>query len=111
MPIDWQTLCDAGVPIGAVRQGVGQVDPAHVRAAIDAALDALDALAEPEVALQAWLAGLAHHWPERFERLAGQRGRALLARLAAQPFDANRYLKLRRIAIEQLAAIVDRPAA
>jgi hypothetical protein len=108
--VDWEMLSRAGVPIGAVRRLASSVDAREVRAAVAAARD--EALTEPEqVALHAWLAALAHHWPDRFASLAGDEGRVLLERFKREPFDADRYLKLRRIAIEHLAALVERTAA
>src|SRR5207247_516645 len=63
--------------------------------------DVPPAIREP---LLAWLRALRHHWPSSFERLAGADGRQLLERLEAAPIDENRCVKLRRIAIENLAS-------
>jgi hypothetical protein len=92
----------AGVPIGAPRPSVpAGVDPAEVRAAIDqlARVGVDPELREP---LLAWLRALRHHWPSRWDELAGAGGHAL-ARTLERDADANRTLKLRRIAIENLA--------
>jgi hypothetical protein len=55
-------------------------------------------------ALWAWLRAFRQHWPKRFEETLGSTGDAALEALARRPCDPNRYLKLRRIALEQLAA-------
>lgn len=52
--------------------------------------------------LAAWLSAFAHHWPTAFRSLLGPDGEAL--RKKCVPADANRYLKLRRIATENLQA-------
>lgn len=56
--------------------------------------------------LLAWLSAFRHHWPDTWKRELGAPGVDLLERLSAAPYDANRYLKLRRIAIEALARII-----
>jgi hypothetical protein len=44
-------------------------------------------------------------WPTRFRSALGRGGAATLAALERMPHDPNRFLKLRRIAIECLAAV------
>ena len=56
-------------------------------------------------ALAAWIFAWCHHWPDGFRRAFGE-GNALLAWAAAQLADIDRYLKLRRIAIENLAQVL-----
>ncbi len=56
--------------------------------------------------LLAWLRGFRQHWPEGFARIVGQVGDDTIARLAVTGFDPNRYLKLRRIAIENLSRML-----
>jgi hypothetical protein len=53
--------------------------------------------------LHAWLSAFAHHWPARFLATFGERGGELLRALELRSSDANRYLKLRRIAVENLS--------
>ena len=55
-------------------------------------------------ALFAWLCALEHHWPSRFDAVAGPGGRALLDAITTMAIDPNRHVKLRRIAIDNLAA-------
>jgi len=104
----WEVLVANGLPEGPIRPApLGPVDDNRLRAAIAA-------IAEPSADLDtwhvepllAWLRGFKHHWPERFATTLGPAGEACLARLAALPADPNRYLKLRRIAIENLANIL-----
>ncbi|MBL9024147.1 MAG: hypothetical protein JNL21_18285 [Myxococcales bacterium] len=95
----------AGVPVGAPRPPPTALpDAAALRLAVR------DSMHRPEVcpteALLAWLSGFAHHWPEGFARVLGEGGHTAIGVLAARPVDRNKYLKLRRIAIENLARCV-----
>ncbi|MEA2562476.1 MAG: hypothetical protein QOH06_3980 [Acidobacteriota bacterium] len=56
--------------------------------------------------LLAWLKAWKHHWPERFEQTLGWDGERCLAKLATTATDPNRYLKLRRIAVENLSHLL-----
>jgi hypothetical protein len=56
--------------------------------------------------LLAWLRGWRHHWPRSFAATFGAAGDTLVARLQARGVDPDRYLKLRRIAVENLAAVL-----
>jgi hypothetical protein len=49
----------------------------------------------------AWLGAFHHHWPKAFARVLGASGAALQSR--CPPGEPNRYLKLRRIALANLA--------
>jgi hypothetical protein len=51
----------------------------------------------------AWLGALRRHWPDAFARVLGPDGDASIARCTSGALDWNRYLKLRRIATENLA--------
>lgn len=107
----WQTLIGAGLPLGAVRP------PAKVplnygeELAIASAVRQL----EPNLAalddtrrdcLLAWLRAFRHHWPRRFERVLGLDGSTAIRALEPLLRDRGRYLKLRRIAVENLAAML-----
>lgn len=100
----WQTLRAGGVPL-AIEAAAAIPSPAVLaataRAAIDAGVSGRDA-----EALAAWLCAWAHHWPSSFTTsFAGARAEVLeWAKRAA--IDDNRYLKLRRIAIENLSTIL-----
>jgi hypothetical protein len=104
----WDELLALGVPAGAVRPAPARpVDDETLRAAVDGVCAPPDPLSPAErEALAAWLASFRHHWPGRFHRALGPQGEELWARLAASGLDANRYLKLRRIATENLAKIL-----
>lgn len=96
-------LCQAGVPIGAPRQPSTTLEIAMIRAALDALaphdLDDIEA-----VCLRAWIDAWRQHWPSSYAReIASSAERVRLA-LEDRALDENRYLKLRRIAIENLAA-------
>lgn len=104
----WDTLKDAGLPDGAIRQMPGgPLAQGRVRAAMSETAGNLRHLdptrREP---LLAWLAAWKHHWPERFREALGPVGDSCLAQLETEPIDANRYLKLRRIAIENLSHLL-----
>ena len=78
------------------------VDLAAVREALSSI--EVDALSEvQQVVLVAWLEAFRHHWPDRFARDLGDY-EELRNALHRRPLDQNRYLKLRRIAVENLAA-------
>jgi hypothetical protein len=99
----WKLLTAAGLPDGAPRPKPVAVDFDAIRRAIStldvATLDDVHA-----VVLRAWLEGFWHHWPSRFERELGRAGATLRAVLNERHLDANRYIKLRRIAVENLSA-------
>lgn len=56
-------------------------------------------------ALAAWIFAWHHHWPDGFRHAFGE-GNELLAWATMQVADTGRYLKLRRIAIENLAQVL-----
>ena len=94
---------DAGLPDGAARPPPkGPFDAARVREAVR------EVAAEPgDVApLLAWLRAWQQHWGSHFRATLGDEGEGIVERLRARLADENRYLKLRRIAIENLAAML-----
>jgi hypothetical protein len=104
----WEVLRKAGVPDGAVRRlAEGSLEPASIAAALDEATANAEAL-EPSQreCLAAWLAAFRHHWPDSFSTALGDTGYLALQRVGAHPIEPNRYLKLRRIAIENLAVLL-----
>jgi hypothetical protein len=56
--------------------------------------------------LFAWLCAFQHHWPTRFDAMLGIQGHEAVAALVGSAGDSGRYLKLRRIAIENLSAVL-----
>lgn len=105
----WEVLKEAGVPDGAPRpRPAGPLDEDQVRRALESLIGQLEDL-EPRrlEPLLAWLQAGFHHWPTGFAELLGPGGAEIRDRLIATAGDAiepGRYLKLRRIAIENLAA-------
>lgn len=106
MDAAWEQLKLAGVPIGAAQpRRATPPDSAAIRRAFDTLAGSLDEIPlsdrEP---LLAWLRAVLRHWPSRTAELVGPAGERVRAWLEAQPLDPGRYLKLRRIAIANLAA-------
>ncbi len=101
----WKILLAAGVPDGAIRaRPVRLPAPAELRAALDEIGHEIQPfMREP---LLAWLRAFAHGWPTRFASMLGPAGATISAALLGGPIDANRYLKLRRIAAENLSAVL-----
>ena len=103
----WKLLVDLGLPDGAPRPPPrGRIDPVAVRTAVfDVARS--PGLSVAKVApLLAWLRAWRHHWPARFAEVFGCLQPEILAGLQERLDDRNRYLKLRRIAIANLAHIL-----
>jgi hypothetical protein len=100
-----EILARAGAPVGPPRALPSSLpnDAELRRAAHWVASHLAPADLVPHVA---WLSAFRHHWPTRFFDLFGQRGEELLAELRCAVDDENRYLKLRRIAVENLAAVL-----
>ena len=100
----WQTLRAGGVPLATEAAAAlpSQVDLAEsARAAIATSPSGRDA-----EALAAWLFAWAHHWPSSFAASFAADHDEVLAWASRAAIDDNRYLKLRRIAIENLATIL-----
>ena len=97
-----------GVPLGAVRPCPSMLPDDHaLRRALAEVEGTMGHSDEREAtALLAWLAGFRHHWPARFEMLLGAAGPRTIERLHGVLLDRNRYLKLRRIAVENLAGLL-----
>lgn len=102
----WALLVESGLPDGAARPApAGPFDAEAVRNAVLATVR--DGLAPPQVApLLAYLRGWRRHWPARFREVFGPEGDRLIEDLEARLDDPNRYLKLRRIAVANLAGVL-----
>ena len=101
----WRVLMEAGVPLGAPRQPPRQLPSgSRMRLALDLLVADLSGLRTVErEALAAWLCAWSSHWPSSFrERLSEEGGRAL-AMLSKCELDEGRHVKLRRIAVANLA--------
>jgi hypothetical protein len=99
-----KTLAAFGLPDGAARPAPITFDDAAVRQAIVTLLGEELEAREREL-LTAWLRGFRHHWPRRFAEALGSDGDDALAKWD-RAIDPNRYLKLRRIAVENLARAI-----
>ena len=106
MDAAWQVLMPFGLPDGPARPA--PTGPLDERAVVDAVacLDGMQLSTHEREVLLAWLAAFEHHWGDRYRRSFGDLGISLLARLRGGEYDINRFLKLRRIAIENLAAVL-----
>lgn len=104
----WEILAASGVPAGAIRAAPDRtLEGARLRTALDEVTRRPEALTEREAdPLLAWLRGFRQHWPVRFDQILGVAGSSALAALETRRSDPNRYLKLRRIAIENLSRVL-----
>ncbi|MEQ8765587.1 MAG: hypothetical protein RL885_16800 [Planctomycetota bacterium] len=94
-----------GLPDGPIRrQPPIDLVPSGAREALREIMEC-DLKAQRRELLLAWLSAYEHHWPTSFRFVFGDEGPAALEALQRQAHDANRYLKLRRIAIENLTRI------
>ena len=102
----WELLCSLGLPDGPIRPPpTGPFPDDRVRAALETVVAGV--LEERQVApLLAWLRAWQHHWPARFAATLAESGEAAIGALERRSVDANRYLKLRRIAIENLSGLL-----
>ncbi len=96
-----------GLPDGAIRpQAHRIIEATEARTSVAEVVADRDLLSQRErELLLAWLSAWQHHWPSSFEHTLGSLGSSTITWLRAQPADPNRFLKLRRIAIENLSRI------
>ncbi len=107
MSESWQLLVDLGLPDGAARpQLQRRFESEAVRAAVFDVARSDRLTAAMFAPLLAWLRAWRRHWPDRFAEVFGETWRPLLADLEGRLDDENRYLKLRRIAIENLSGLL-----
>jgi hypothetical protein len=104
----WERLERAGVPYGhGGPERPDLNDLAVVVAAVREVLSAPERLAPRQrVSLVAWLRAWASSFPTSFHRAFGAEAAEVLARAAEGVEDADRYLKLRRIAREKLLRVL-----
>ena len=100
----WQILRDGGLPLAIERSGV-------TRTACELAIATRAAIAETPrgrdaEALSAFVFAWQQHWPASFATELGLDAGAVIEWAARAAIDANRYLKLRRIALENLAQVL-----
>jgi hypothetical protein len=105
VPDAWNTLCGYGLPDGPPRPAPTSLDFDRIREALAAIRAEVLQPAERAVLL-AWLEGWRHHWPSRFQRELGPAAEAMCNELTRRGVDRDRFLKLRRIAVENLAGVL-----
>ncbi|MEI7892766.1 MAG: hypothetical protein WCI05_06725 [Myxococcales bacterium] len=106
MPSAWEILECAGVPFGT-REGPPRLaSPEQLAAAVREVLDASTLSERQRVSLLAWLRAWASAWPSSFESTFAGAANEFLLRAAKGVEDHGRYLKLRRLAREQLARVL-----
>jgi hypothetical protein len=100
----WQILRDAGLPMAAPRSGAAMPPDVLARAARVAVAESPSG--RDAEALAAWLFAWWHHWPGAFAAAFPDDASSILAWATRQLPDDNRYLKLRRIALANLASVL-----
>ncbi len=95
-----QVLAEAGAPLPGARRG-GPREPERVRRALSTLREGGPSVSAHE-AVGAWLLGWHQHWPKDFHRTFGAEVSEVLDWAAAARRDADRFLKLRRIALANL---------
>jgi hypothetical protein len=104
MPSPWQILRDGGLPLSI--EGTGASPTVSELAAATRAAVAEQPTGRDGEALAAFVFAWHHHWPRLFEQAFGDAAARLVSWAAKQFSDDGRYLKLRRIAIENLARVL-----
>jgi len=100
----WQILRDGGLPLALPVSGVAR-SLEDLAAATRAAIAQQPAGREAE-ALAAFVFAWHHHWPRTFAQGLGADADAVVDWASRNAVDEGRYLKLRRIALENLARIL-----
>jgi hypothetical protein len=100
----WQLLRDGGLPLAAARRASRPSIQDLARAA--RAAIASEPRGRDAEALAAFLLAWHHHWPRSFATAHGTDALAVIEWAIRNVVDDNRYLKLRRIALENLADVI-----
>lgn len=101
----WRTLHRAGLPLAGRRHGPPPPPEEMARCVRELVRNSSGAGRERE-ALAAFVLAWADHWPSSFRRHFPDDGSRLVAWAEAIADDADRRIKLRRIAIENLASVL-----
>jgi hypothetical protein len=100
----WQILRDGGLPLATPSTGVrraAQELATATRVAIGGAAPGREA-----EALAAFIFAWHQHWPESFANELGADAAAVVAWARCHAVDDGRYIKLRRIALENLSKVL-----
>ncbi|HEY0480716.1 MAG TPA: hypothetical protein VGD37_24545 [Kofleriaceae bacterium] len=100
----WQILRAGGVPLMLPASGL-KVSADDLASATRAVIATQPSGRDAE-ALAAWIFAWQHHWPQSFAAKLGDAAASTTEWAARHTLDANRYLKLRRIALENLARLL-----
>jgi hypothetical protein len=100
----WQILRDGGLPLAAPRTSTRRT-ASELAHAVAAAVAQRPHSREAD-ALGAYILAWQAHWPTSFIRELGGQAEPLVGWARATVRDANRLLKLRRIAIENLSTVL-----
>jgi hypothetical protein len=101
----WRILHGGGLPLAGRRVDDAPSEPELARATL-AVLDAGMPDERHADALAAFLRAWQHHFPASFERAFAEEARRVESWADAHVVDRNRYVKLRRIAIENLSRVL-----
>lgn len=104
MPTAWQILRDGGLPL-AIEGTTTHRTAGELARALELVI-AEDPRGRDAEAVAAFVRAWHHHWQRSFADELGDRAAAILAWAENAITDHDRYLKLRRIAIENLAAVL-----
>jgi hypothetical protein len=104
MATPWQILRDGGLPL-AIEGTTMRRSPDELAAALRVAIEEAPQGREAD-ALAAYVFAWHHHWERSFEEQLGEHAVSVLTWAEHAILDVNRYLKLRRIAIENLSTIL-----
>lgn len=103
-----ETLAPMGLPIGLPRPRatlvISGAEAKRVLEGLTTSDEPLEPiLREPPLA---WLFAFRQHWRSRWDRELGAAGERCIEILREQPHDVGRVLKLRRVATENLSALL-----
>jgi hypothetical protein len=100
----WQILRDGGLPLALPTSG--RLRSSQELAAATRAAIAQHPAGRDAEALAAFVFAWHHHWPGSFERELGTDATVVVDWATRNAVDQGRYLKLRRIALENLAHVL-----
>lgn len=101
----WRTLHRAGLPLAGERSGPAP-SAEQMAGCVRSLVASGSGSAREREALAAFVLAWADQWPRTFARVFEGDGGALVLWAEATATDANRRIKLRRIAMESLASVL-----